>query len=1168
MSPAISPKGSSETYLEKIDSIYSSSTHDWLVQEGGEEAPELWLLPLQISTDILKGAATELARDISFRRTQPYQKARCVFLLYLLKTRLSNAQANRFWPAVSDGIADLANEEISRTGVPDYFRTCLNSVYRAKLGSIKHYFKYVYLCFAESGAGADRTRLIREFFHHLIDSYQGGLSSHDRIVLCDALLEEHIRNNEGEKADIQSLSGLMQRSGYQLLAIADELRARPDLITIRHWGWEKLRAFWRNRADVDLERLLPEAQDVFLGMLPAIAASITRYQARKLIRDGQVFVVQPEAAGQPDSEDLSTIAVGPVLIKDRAGETTESLVIDNTGLNTRRIMGYPEGHWAEVADRYLIWRQQFFEVLSFPWRRESATPMFREERFNNFAKPIAWFWTSEKNPESVPVDCKTGNSPKVEAKIHVSHRWFMAEGRLSFSVNSFRLAHSSIRHDCHLQVAQEKIWWGEIADHSWIKIDKTISLKDPRQDVEVCMVCKGKTIASRVFANPIAGGAAMFFGRLCGPEIFLNGSDLHRVWLICDEDLGTPKATGFEVKSAENRSLTAAGLSAYQFTISNDVPESRWISIGHRKWTVRVGPFAELVSGLPYPLEYEGVRFVSTGAMHPISRKSDFRFAVDVPPNCVGALSDTNQLVIDSAGRKLAINLSDILDGERPAGRTDVSLLTLMDQRRFVPDTGVISISLRGPNVSPFIGIETFFIDGEVSIASCAIGMRSKLSIQNEGGTEFAVTASNATGLDKANGDVSKARALISLREDEQLWVTWRPKVCDVVVFAGSNPVNNDRIELFCQDKNFQLTQIGNVDGNYILRVNEEFERPFTENNIDIQDLLAEFQPHFPKEMSETQLTVIDLTKGTVIRTWIVDITPTIKVSATHWTENVGGSTLVVHYQAIGLKGEEIHFGVLNSGTEQEAEKAVKIIDIQECKLEIPWTGSLYKEDFTLVVTGCGVELARASLPESPEWSEPTTEILRNRVKTSIQAWHSETSHAMQLVCHYDKYVAMTGTAPWPAMKISNKICENGMSRIEELVTNVLLFLEYIALGREVDFYIGKLSVKSPLDLILATLALGEQIRLSKNGLMVPSMVGDLRQTFVFASAKNVKKYWSDAMIQACDSLDPKSIPKAASAIQSQIKAALSRPLVLADKGLLEVLEKLLDGQENDQKSD
>ena len=953
----------------------------------------------------------------------------------------------------------------------------------------------------------------------------------------------------------------MQRSGYELLAITDELRARPDLITIRQWDWEKLRSFWKDQADVELERLLPEAKDVFLEMLPAIAGSVTRYQVKNLIRDGQLSVVQPKAAGQLDSEDLSTIAVGPVLIKDRASETTESYVRDNTGLNCLHIMGYPEGQWAEVANRFLIWRPQSFEVLSSPWRRESAAPMFADSRFNSLASPIGWFWSSEKDPENLPVDCNTEKSPEAEPKIRVFYRWYLREGALSFSINSFALTHSRPVEDCNLQVAQSKIWSGEVPDQSWIKLNERIRLNDPRQDIEVRLVCDERTIASRVFTNPIAGGAALFFGRLCAPEVFLNEADLDRVWLIADEYSGRPKTKGFDVQPRETSSFTAAGLSVYQFTLSSDAPVSRWISMGHRQWKIRVGPFAELVPSLPDPLEYKGVRVVSSGAIQPVSRESDLHLTLDVPSRWAGALSGRNQLLIESAGRQLTVDLSEVLHDGSSAGRTEVSLSSLIDQRKFVPDFGVIDISLRGPDVSPFVSVKAFFIDGEVSIARCAFGERSKLTIRNRGRTDFSITATNTTSFDMQSGNASKARALVSLAEDEQLWLTWQPQVSDIAIVTGNDPVGIDQVKLFDQERTFHLTRIGEVQDTFCLRLNDEFDRPFTEERIDVCELFAEWQPRLPHQASEATLTVINSETANKIKEWLIDFTPKVEVTATHWAEKIGGSTVVVHYQAAGLPGQEIHFDVNNSVGEREVSKTVKVTDSQASLLEIAWSGLLYEGDFTLVVTGCGVELARAQLPQPPESGEPDIEKLRAGIRKNMEAWQSETSQAMQLLHLYDQYVAIAGVVPWPAMKVSRRICRSGMSETEEQVGHGLLFLEYISAGKEVDFDIGQPSMNSELDVFLATLALGEQLRLYGRGLMIPSIVDDLRAAFETASARKVKKYWSDSMIQICDGFSPSQSTQKDSSMKSQIESALNRPLVLADKGLLRSLENLLEGR-------
>lgn len=1143
--------------LERLERRFRDEVSKWQASHSTEEIPLFWELGFEISDSEFEQYVEQFNRLLRLRlRVNP--AAESVLLFEILASRVSSAQLSCFWPQIAEEIGRMAGHHVCPEALAHRLRHCLEIAYRHQLERIDHAFRFVTLCFEESGTGLDRTVIVRSFFENLASRYPGSLKDEEREKFLQSIMESTEARHNG--SNVEPLKNLMYSSGRELLDLIGSLRATPDIIEVALWEWHELREYWLRKTGRDLGRLMPEAREVFEAIMPTIGASLRRTEAARLTGQNGLKFLLPKCCASLTSIGSSNMPVGKMRLRRPDGSLRDIRILDDSGLSADRIADVEEACWHELNGHHLITRSRPFRVRPSLWRVEDSIPYFLGPH-DSHGKPSGWLWSAPVDAARVPVDVESETAPEMDPKLSVRHAWIIRDGKLVLVVDGFSVLNNRFRGRSSLDVAGGVIWEGELHDGPVREPLRSYFSPDNVSDPEFVLKCERGRLAEAQLCHPLARGAAIFVNGRSRREREIRVGSAERLDIVVHPSLGRPEVTGASLSGTGSIEISGARYSRYGLEVSVLGQSGISIAAGRDRWNLRLGGLAELLPMSPNRLVYQGIRFSPIGAVLPVDPAQPLEIGILLPNDDIALVSDEDFLIVETMGRKLSFGLVKI-DAEGVSnGVLHADLFDLVRGVGAEIPFGVSTVGLEGPHVNSDVTVTLFVVRGEVSILPSRLGDVPELEFTVGSQSLFRLRATQST---VADGDVSNpsARASIELAKYEALSVSWSPEIEDVVLFAGESVIPESDVRFNSEPKPLVLRRLGGYGSDLVARIGENLEVDFVDDmaglNTGLQALIAE--PDFASDT--VQITVLSGADRSPDRSWSFDLTPVVNDLELVWDSKDGSTTLRIDYDISALPGQVVSFCLAgrHAGVDIEVDRAIG--DKPRATTCIPCVPEGSSPPLRLKIEYLGSEIVELEVPQyQPPKGAHRALSTGKGVKQAIKAltgdtWKSTESNCLQLLMLYEKWCRLSPERQWPSDALLRRVMRREFDEVNRHLTAGLRLLECFHKNRDVVFDYSPPKDAGGLSVFLATLLVIEQLRNRKDGTMLPDRIDDAQEVFLMGYRKGNSAEWCECMLQVCSQLTG-DVASANPDRRPAIRKCLESPLVAIDEGLLKILESM-----------
>ena len=1142
-----------------IEQKFEEAVSSWQHENATSETPQFWELGFELRDEELLNAASRLVKSLSLKlRGAP--KAESLLLLYLLSSRVSHARLSKFWPEIAEELTRITGEEINPDELAVRLRQSLDRTYPLQLGSIEHYFRYVALCFEESGAGFNRSTIVRSFFEHLVSEYPGHLDTTEREELLERAMARLASEGGWEDTSVKPLMRLMYRSGSELIQLIDSLRSKPDILEASFWDWEKLRDYWLRESGADLSRLMPEAREVFQSLIPSIGRFLSRAEVSRLVGHGGIRLLMPKSVTASDPTNPGNVCVGRMKLQGPDGASRDLQIRDNSGLTAEQIAGLEEGCWLCLNGHILIHRAQRFNIRSSAWSVEGSVPYF-VGGYDSTAIPAGWFWSTPIDVNHLPEDIESGATPELDAKLNVAHSWVISGGRLLLQVDGFSVSHGNFSGLASLKVAGQVIW-EEVTDGD--RLAGTLKSRlflEKIANPDFILRDEFNRQIQRNVPHPLIRGAAIFADGRSWRGRNIRVADGKKLDLLVHPDIDHPRLRGATL--VNKGVVDVAGLYYKRYGIEPDNSESTRVLVdaGAERWCVQIGPLIELIPSIPEPLVYDGVRLSPIGNVSAIVWPGPIQIRIYLPDGIPSPLSDTELLVVESMGRRYPLRLKDLF---LEPGHGEIAAVDLGDALRcagYEIPFGRATVSLEGAFTRNLVVLQLFILRGLPISPPVRLGGKPELEFVENSRVLFRQQARTSAVLSE-DGTIADARATIELGTLDAISVSWVPKVNDFVLYANSYAVTEAEIHLNQGLKSIAVRFLGEGVEEASVSINGAIRIPFDCAEADLMPGLRSLVAS--EELTSALVTVQAraASDSSPCRRWAVDLAPVVQQLDMHWVDSQGPPGLKIYHEVAALAGQVLCFRVVTPGNSVETEIAVPIEADRKIETFIPYfpTGSdtplrlkiVYKD--TEVFDGPVPHYA--GLPGDGESSLDRDAVKRMIMALAGKNWSPTESNGFRLLRLYEWWCRFSPNQSWPADNLIRRIQNIEVNGVVRATSTGLRLLENFHAEREIIFDYAIPEGTDRLSVFIATLALVEQLRRRKLGTMQPERLESAKAVFVGGTRNPDCAQWCNCMIYVCHHLAERDDPDP-NERRSQICKCLETPMVSLDSGLLRILEHL-----------
>lgn len=339
-----------QTAYEKFQQNYPQTT------------PRFWELEIVVPEDDLEMAARAIVQEIRMEGYSGRPQASSVFLRYLLRTRLTGIRGNRLWPEVGRYLRAYTLFDVPDDVLQRYFRESLHQIHRHELPD--HRNKYVMFLIRDTGAGLTRNRLVQDFLWDATTEYRAQVGDKDSRAFLRGYMDR------GHSDDLAVLSAVLEPTLLALFQMVDYANYHQIPSASE---WQESRNFWRRTQNIDIDRLLPEAQEMIGEVLRDIARWSRRGRRalqspsdRTLRLKLRGRVIRPGVVVVRFAQEWIEIFSDGVIPQKSSGVTMTSKTID--GVKRYYLKGWPSDRaaWIQVGtSRWTVINTAHIEMV-FP----------------------------------------------------------------------------------------------------------------------------------------------------------------------------------------------------------------------------------------------------------------------------------------------------------------------------------------------------------------------------------------------------------------------------------------------------------------------------------------------------------------------------------------------------------------------------------------------------------------------------------------------------------------------------------------------------------------------------------------------------------------------------------------------------------------------------------
>lgn len=452
--------------VERLDSFpqlasyYDTAVDLWRASHGHDDDPAFW--ELDFDHDLLDIAAlSRLVAPCIKRHSISFPAAVSAYLFVLLRTQVSDVHGGRLWPAVAAVIARHSGSALDVSKVGAYFRSILARQYSADLSEIPGK-KYVALCFDQAGVGTDRTKLVKRFFKILLDAYEVA-GSYDRRFVIDRLERFELSNPSDQ---IEPLRTILERSGLALLNLAALFEQGLAGALLIDWNWASLRAEYKRCYGSDLQRLMPEAQEVFQEIYPSLQRVMRRDLFEALIESGKVSPSLPGGLQAHNVSKRSQLPLGQALLY-QSGREKPVEIVDEYGVSAEQYSQFETNTWTSNKGSIYYTSEDPFQVVVDGYQRSQSFPVFIGKHFSSQKLALhAWCNLRFPRAHSLEVPGSKDVFRRSFASIKVRSEWRLTKGGVALKLLGFT-ARLSAQYEClELRCNSKTLWAGKACSSS------------------------------------------------------------------------------------------------------------------------------------------------------------------------------------------------------------------------------------------------------------------------------------------------------------------------------------------------------------------------------------------------------------------------------------------------------------------------------------------------------------------------------------------------------------------------------------------------------------------------------------------------------------------------------------------------------------------------------
>jgi len=1040
---------------------------------------------------------------------------------------------------VAEELGRLSGCPLDKERCGQYFREVIRNQYEAKLEDNVH-FRFVRFAFDETGVGRDRSRIVRDFLEKLREASfanPAGLDLEDRV---DEFFREYRRTGtDGD--DVEALGQALRRCGLALLRLAADVRTRGLALECSLWDWPQLRHYWLERSGVDLDRLLPEAKEIFSALLQRLGDRVSREELARILADGRLRVTGPPGVALTP-QDPRRLALMPICL-EHVSAWRELVVTDQFGLTADAIQGHPPNTWhLRGGDWVFFWRPQAFGVRLSPWSREASVPLFSGRRLAD-TRLVGHFWSGSLAHGELPVIEGATLCPAAAPRLRVAHCWWVDHSGLTLQLLGFRADFFEFKGDLCLRAGNDPLWRGRLCSgrptekpaHGW-QLAGCQQLSGP--ELEIALIDdEGRTLVATRIPNPAVADFVAVDGRVDPDRKVLwigegvEARSFPRGILLFSRRNMAPQVDLGRFEEVN------AGHAWKGFTVFRLVPDADGVApvclrTAISRWTLRRGPClsleivaaTNLVCGDVELSGEDGLRLVESE--DPILVRLHGWSEPTASPEEGAA-----QLWLRTERATYRWPLSDLGRPVAPGEPLEVSLLTVARSLRGNLPFGWMSLGLQGSQVEESES-HIYRLVGQWVPQTARQGEHARLALLHNG--QLLAQIESDTVLRWAEMlERKRVWGRLGIGEQGTLVAGWNPLLCDVGLFRRDNPVTDlGPLDVTVLSENVELRCLGDAQAGWTVMVDGVPIDVSRGPLIPLSELLAKAPPN------ASSLTLAVALGGETIRSWTVDLKPKQIAFDPQWQELSAGKDfcLRVHLRWLGLPAQEMMLQLL-AGDRVMEEKPIGAAGSGHVSVSRSYETifSLLKSEIAYLheqadagVALCleGKPVARHPLPPppvggQPEWTpEEIKEEIRRIWRTRERTPEQEDQLAEQTLYLTELYLREENKMPFASVAgMASKLDGRGSRESREAITLGYRLLERMGTSAEPsDEAERSPAIGSKLGLFLLTLWAIHQTRMKEAGQALSERFAALADAFTVNDVPDAaSKIWARAMAAYCD---------------------------------------------------
>lgn len=1082
------------TTLAELKSLYDEAVIRWKIENPASQKPAFWELDIDPDSLAFEKLGSEVAQRINSHSTRDADRL-IVFLFCLLIARISRARGNKMWPDVTAEIESLSGAEIAPSRAATFFRDKLRKKFGAELESSVYHFKYVHLCFDQTGIGEDRASYIRLFFRQLMERIPPDECDESEFV--ESEFDRYIESYS-DPGEIDPLRTVLLKTGTALVKLARAFQSGEAGELLLNWDWQALRTYWMERSGEDLGRLSPEAREVFEETFPSLRQYIRRKDLIAYVEHGSIVVFLPDGSELNRTTDTKTIPVGWAIAKNKAVEK-EFLILDDKGNSPDSYEAYTENEWINIDGYYVYASSNTFTVIQDDVQFLYPYPVYAGNKLSN-QKLIRYAWLQDES-SFASLEVLESNK-RIESDrttdLYLNFKWLEGDQGLKLSIRHFSFGRSAFSGDVAIRVDDREIWQGHLTNgQPSEKLTKKVETDIPdAQKDSVCVELKSReskeTLASINLSYPL--DAPAFFvidGRVVSlsginwiKKDYLTGQNRSNLKLVTRSGLAKPESNHVRLTRLED-SHFASHPNQYQLILTKDDSSDIQILLGESEFRFGIGEPVDIVTAGKENASFGKVSLATEGEVDLVDK------ALQWTVGLIGDLSGKDFSITVSTGktdkRFDLPSLSEYIK-DKPTGRSELAIGEAISKAAVDLETGPVSISVEG-KYTTYKTINAFLID-RAEVIPGKFGDKSRLLLSwNE--TRPISTDSELAVSFLDDGTIARCSRRLSISQDAFVDLFWEPAVVDVFMSIAGSPTELKTLitpELLSQGVKIIPS---NKDEPFFLCTPGQPEIKIAEKGLTLNSL--------PSLISQAEPTTYQiLTRGGAIREICVD--PTIKISFSKCNLGAAGDSLVFENLKLYACSPEILLSVacndeaVSTNHEIPLIEKVGVYSFFDDRFELPVVSSLggidpesqvclvaadaLKEIYRINVEVHGLEAGlRPDIPKGD---------VQTRIKDIIRASRGapDSFRLDNLVFIMDDELSSSNCFPVKPEGIIAGLSRSPLTRNNQYIGSCIQLLASIESGDEYVFEKFIPDEFSRMAVCVSTLQLVEEIRRFKSGTM------------------------------------------------------------------------------------